>query len=82
MFFSGFGVGIFLSGNPKISKKLSMGQKLVHLVISLVLTLAVENIKISSSSAMFYVIGFLKFTTMMIGIVYIIPQLLGRNKVE
>lgn len=46
------------------------------------MTLTVENIKISSSSAMFYVIGFLKFTTMMIGIVYIIPQLLGRNKVE
>lgn len=49
---------------------------------SLLLTLAVENIKISSSSAMFYVFGFLKFTTMMIGIVYIIPQLLSRNKVD
>lgn len=59
-----------------------MGQKLVHLVFSLLLTLTVENIKITSSSAMFYVVGFLKLTTMMIGVGYIIPQLLGRNKVE
>lgn len=78
----GFGVGVLLSGNRRIPKKLSMGQKLLHLVISLLLTLTIENINISSSSAMFYFFGFLKFTIMMIGVVYIIPHLLSRNKVE
>uniref|UniRef100_A0A8W8JM59 Glucose-6-phosphatase n=1 Tax=Magallana gigas TaxID=29159 RepID=A0A8W8JM59_MAGGI len=78
----GVGVGVLLSGNPRIPKQLSMGQKLLHVGMSILLTLTIENIKISPTSSIFYIVGFLKFTTMMIGVVYIIPQILDRNKID
>lgn len=79
-FVSGFGNSVLLSGNPNKFEKLSVGQKLKHAGMSLLLTLTVGNIKISSTSAICYAVRFLKLTTMMIGVVYIIPQLLHRNK--
>lgn len=80
-FFLGFGIGVLLRDSGKISIKLSVGKKLLHVGISLLLSLIVENIKISNSS-MFYVVGFLKFTAMMVGVVYVIPWLLSRNKAK
>lgn len=81
-FFLGFGIGVLLRDSGKISIKLSVGKKLLHVGISLLLTLTVENIKISSTSSMFYVVGFLKFTAMMVGVVYVLPWLLSRNKAK
>lgn len=54
----------------------------MHSGMSLLLTLMVENITISSTSGIFYVVGFLKFTALMIGVVYVIPMLLCRNKAK
>lgn len=81
-FFLGFGIGVLLRDSGKISIKWSVGKKLLHVGISLLLSLTVENIKISSNSSMFYVVGFLKFTAMMVGVVYVIPWLLSRNKAK
>lgn len=81
-FFLGFGIGVLLRDSGKISIELSVGKKLLHVGISLLLSLTVENIKISSHSSMFYVVGFLKFTAMMVGVVYVIPWLLSKNKVK
>eukprot|EP00105_Crassostrea_gigas_P003530 XP_011416415.1 PREDICTED: glucose-6-phosphatase 2 isoform X2 [Crassostrea gigas] len=78
----GFGIGVLLRDSGKISIKLSVGKKLLHVGVSLLLSLTVENIKISSTSSMFYVVGFLKFTAMMGGVVYVIPWLLSRNKAK
>ena len=46
------------------------------------LTLSVENFKTSPSPAIFYAVGFLKFTTMMIGIGFVIPRFLNITEVK
>ncbi|XP_022291443.2 glucose-6-phosphatase 2-like [Crassostrea virginica] len=78
----GFGVGVFLRDMPHHPMKLSIVQKLIYLGMALVLTLSIENIKTFPSSSLFYVIGFLKFTTMMIGIVFVIPKLLNKYNLK
>ena len=78
-FLAGFGVGVFLRDMPHHPMKLSIVQKLIYLGMALVLTLSIENIKTSPSSYLFYAIGFMKFTTMMIGIVFVIPRLLNKD---
>lgn len=80
-FILGFGIGVLLRDSRKTSIKLSIGETLMHSGMSL-LTLMVENIRISSTSAIFYVVGFLKFTAMRIGIFNVIPWLLFRNKAK
>lgn len=75
-------MGVLLRDSRKTSIKLSIGETQMHSGMSLLLTLMVENIRISSTSAIFYVVGFLKFTAMMIGIVHLIPWLLFRNKAK
>nr|XP_034334380.1 glucose-6-phosphatase 2-like isoform X1 [Crassostrea gigas] len=78
----GFGIGVLLRDSRKTSIKLSIGETLMHSGMSLLLTLMVEDIRISSTSAIFYVVGFLKFTAMRIGIFHVIPWLLFRNKAK
>lgn len=79
---SGFGIGDLLRDSRKTLIKFSKCQKLMHSGMSLLLTLMVENKKISSTSAILYGFGFLKFTAMMIGVVHVIPWLLSRNKAK
>lgn len=81
-FILGFGIGVLLRDSRKTSIKLSIGETLMHSGMSLLLTLMVEDIRISSTSAIFYVVGFLKFTAMRIGIFHVIPWLLFRNKAK
>lgn len=59
-FIFGFGIGVLLRDSRKTLIKLSIGETLMHSGMSLLLTLMVENIRISSTSAIFYVVGFLK----------------------
>lgn len=80
--FSGFGVGVLLRDSGKISIKPSMGQKLLHIGMSLLLTMTIENITISFTSPVFNVVGFLKFTTIMVGVVYVTPWLSSRIKAK
>ncbi|XP_056015044.1 glucose-6-phosphatase 2-like isoform X3 [Ostrea edulis] len=76
----GFGAGMSLLDKMKITVDIGMGQKVVYVTLSLTLTMVVENFKIPSTSPVFYVIGFVKFNIMMIGIVFVIPYLVFTNK--
>lgn len=81
-FFLGFGIGVLLRDFGKILIKWSVGKKLLYVGILFLLSLIVENIKIFLNFFMFYVVGFLKFIVMMVGVVYVILWLLSRNKVK
>lgn len=55
---------------------------MIYLEIAIFLTLSVANFKTSPSPAIFYAVGFFKFTTMMIGIVFVIPRFLNITEVK
>ncbi|XP_062576542.1 glucose-6-phosphatase 2-like [Saccostrea cucullata] len=78
----GFGVGILLQNRKKMAVEVGMGQKLIHVILSLIWTLSIENLKFSTSTLLFYAVGFFKFSIMMIGVVYVIPWIVFKNKIK
>lgn len=83
-FFLGFGICVLLRDSGKSSIKLSqkVGPKTMHIGMSLLFTLPIENLKISFTFTIFYVVEFLKLTAMMIEVAYVIPWVLSRIKAE
>lgn len=62
--------------------KVESGPKTMHIGLSLLFTMPIENLKISFTFTIFYVVGFLKLTAMMIEVAYVIPWVLSRIKAE